>query len=532
MEGEKEEQLHKEGSVNIKPLDGPASCDQSSDCSPSSGPTGLLSLPWEMVTHIASHLPAQCVITVLPKVCHALRNVGKDNTAWQIRAHRLTGSRAIFPVGPKEDFNWPQACLEMERLITLWTDQTLFVAQQSREQVDERERQGAVLEAGEVGGVDRIGGAAQEVAYGANEGLEVALEGDNQEILGDQQEGAAALINEEIHLRQDDMNPEENIDQRLLGNEQLSEKETKPGRCASPSPALECITLPSDHIGLVTSALLVGGEGKICVTASQDWNVKLWDLDAGPSGAQLHSLVGQGLSSSHNRGWVWCLASQGPVLASGGFDNTVRLWDIPTGGAERGLIKTKSHVLCLSFKNNVLLTGTHNGKITMYDPRAATPLVKSLAIHNNAVMCLAADDQYIISGSEDSTVAVYDCRAGKGLKKIRLKFYPRSLSYCGSEVWAGDSKGMLHSFSMQAGTFKVLSQFDVAHTAMITGIHLSPGSLYTCSMDKTLKVHIPCSPPRTLCTMQYQTKANGLSVEAGVLAVASGDSCVIWRPRK
>uniref|UniRef100_A0AAV2KEV2 F-box domain-containing protein n=1 Tax=Knipowitschia caucasica TaxID=637954 RepID=A0AAV2KEV2_KNICA len=460
MEGEKEEQLHKEGSVNIKPLDGPASCDQSSDCSPSSGPTGLLSLPWEMVTHIASHLPAQCVITVLPKVCHALRNVGKDNTAWQIRAHRLTGSRAIFPVGPKEDFNWPQACLEMERLITLWTDQTLFVAQQSREQVDERERQGAVLEAGEVGGVDRIGGAAQEVAYGANEGLEVALEGDNQEILGDQQEGAAALINEEIHLRQDDMNPEENIDQRLLGNEQLSEKETKPGRCASPSPALECITLPSDHIGLVTSALLVGG------------------------------------------------------------------------GAERGLIKTKSHVLCLSFKNNVLLTGTHNGKITMYDPRAATPLVKSLAIHNNAVMCLAADDQYIISGSEDSTVAVYDCRAGKGLKKIRLKFYPRSLSYCGSEVWAGDSKGMLHSFSMQAGTFKVLSQFDVAHTAMITGIHLSPGSLYTCSMDKTLKVHIPCSPPRTLCTMQYQTKANGLSVEAGVLAVASGDSCVIWRPRK
>lgn len=36
--------------------------------SPSAGGSGLLSLPWEMVSHIASHLPAQCVITVLPKV--------------------------------------------------------------------------------------------------------------------------------------------------------------------------------------------------------------------------------------------------------------------------------------------------------------------------------------------------------------------------------------------------------------------------------------------------------------------------------
>lgn len=36
--------------------------------SPSAETSGLLSLPWEVVTHIASHLPAHCVITVLPKV--------------------------------------------------------------------------------------------------------------------------------------------------------------------------------------------------------------------------------------------------------------------------------------------------------------------------------------------------------------------------------------------------------------------------------------------------------------------------------
>lgn len=107
------------------------------------------------------------------------------------------------------------------------------------------------------------------------------------------------------------------------------------------------------------------------------------------------------------------------------------------------------------------------------------------------------------------------------------------MSYSGSEVWAGDSRGMLHSFSMQSGTLKALSQFDVGHTAMVTGIHRSPGSLYTCSSDKTVKVHIPCSPPRTLCTLQSQVGVNGLSVEAGVLAVASGETFIeVWRPRK
>ncbi|XP_042337433.1 F-box/WD repeat-containing protein 9-like [Plectropomus leopardus] len=164
---------------------------------------------------------------------------------------------------------------------------------------------------------------------------------------------------------------------------------------------------------------------------------------------------------------------------------------------------------------------------------AAEPLVKSLRLHGNAVMCLAADDKYIISGSKDCTVAVYDRRAGKGLKKLRLSSYLLSMSYSGCEVWAGDNSGMLHSFSMQAGSLKPLSQFDVGHTALVTGIHRSPGSLYTCSSDRTVKVHIPCAPPRTLCTLNHQAGVNGLSVEAGVLAVASGDASVeIWRPRK
>ncbi|KAM3863856.1 F-box/WD repeat-containing protein 9 [Diretmus argenteus] len=540
--------------------------------SPSAEGSGLLSLPWEMVTHIASHLPAQCVITVLPKVCHVLGNLGKDSTAWQLRARRLTGSRAGFPVGPKEDFDWPNACLEMEQLITCWAGQA-DLAKQAQGDESERGREGQQHRAGEDGELDNegqedgredvvegVGVAAQEVAFGVDEVMELALDGEDgdiqQNVGGDvlvrvreeleerPEEAAAALMLRERGQRAmvdvvdgregafDQIDHQEDLaDPRHLGDRGEVDRGQSP-RSPSPPPALERMILPSGHIAQVNSVLLVGNEGTVCATGSRDWNVKLWDLQVGSSGTLLHTLGGQGHFSTH-RGWVWCLAYRGPLLASGGFDSTVRLWDLEAGGAERGLIRARAAVLCLSCQTDVLLAGTFDKRISMYDTRVAEPLVKSLRLHSNAVMCLAADDNYIISGSKDCTVAVYDRRAGKPLKKLRLSSYLLSMSYSGSEVWAGDNRGMLHAFSMQAGVLKLLSQFDVGHTSLITGIHRSPGSLYTCSSDRTVKVHLPSAPPRTLCTLHHQDGVNGLSVEAGVLAVASGDMCVeVWRPRR
>lgn len=125
----------------------------------------------------------------------------------------------------------------------------------------------------------------------------------------------------------------------------------------------------------------------------------------------------------------------------------------------------------------------------------------------------------------------------------QLNSYLLCMSYSDGEVWAGDITGKLHSFSMRDGTLKAMSQIDVGHTALITGIHRSPGGLYTCSSDRTVKVlfgtffsfflllhccisgcffsllpptvfqvHIPCGPPRTLCTLQHHVAVLGVSI--------------------
>ncbi|KTG03442.1 hypothetical protein cypCar_00029307 [Cyprinus carpio] len=323
--------------LNLEP---PVSAVETSP-SPSSNGTGLLSLPWEIVTQIASHLPAQCVINVLPQVCQTLGKLGEDRLALQLRAQKLSGPAASFPVGPKEDFDWSKACLEMEQLIGCWTGH------------------------------------------------------ENQ---AERQEEAAGGVNSE--------------------------------------------------------------------------NLVDMQLDV--------------------------------------------------------------------------------------DLNAADPLVKSLHLHGDAVLCLAADDQYILSGSKDRTVALFDRRAGKLLQKVKLSSYLLSLSYSGREVWAGDNRGLAHTFSMHNSSLTPVSQFTV-HRSLVTGVHYSPGALYTCSSDRTIKasllsvkkslgdlypslsaahisywmqVHLPCAPPKTLCTLHHQAGVNGLSIEGGTLAIASGDMNVeVWRHR-
>ncbi|XP_036446082.1 F-box/WD repeat-containing protein 9 isoform X6 [Colossoma macropomum] len=438
----------------------------------SPSPSGLLSLPWEMVARIASHLPAQCVINVLPQVCRALGEVGEDTSAWQLRAHRLTGPKTSFPVGPRDNFDWPTACLEMEQLIERWARQEEWAACQRVAQVQEAEGEQEIEEIPEQDGADEEGEEAAGAVNGAAH--EAVIEPDrpqaSQEDVEDRpvrhregevrDDNAAPIIRDEGRengiaggVAEDGQNyqnhPEGGGGDRRQDNDNLEDMmyeaadegavtDPPPARSPSPPPALEHITLPSGHIADVNSVLLVGGEGAVCASGSRDRNVNLWDLRRGPRGVLLRTLGGRGLYSTH-RGWVWCLAASGPLLASGSFDSTVRLWDLEAGGAERGLIRGRAAVLCLSCQADTLLAGSHDQKVSIYDTRAAEPLVKSLRLHGDAVLCLASDEQYILSGSKDNTVAVFDRRAGRLLKKVQLSVEAGVLAIASGdmnvEVW-------------------------------------------------------------------------------------------------
>ncbi|XP_073174991.1 F-box/WD repeat-containing protein 9-like isoform X5 [Lepidochelys kempii] len=292
----------------------------------------------------------------------------------------------------------------------------------------------------------------------------------------------------------------------------------------------EYFSLANGHFSSINSVLLLQG-GALCVSGSLDRNVDLWDLrELGQSPDKvLVKALGTERNGTH-KGWVWSLASRDNKVCSGSWDSTVKLWDIEANGQQFGEISGKAPVLCLSYLPDILVTGTYDKKVTVYDLRASHAPLKSCKLHSSAVLSLVADEHFIISGSKDQTLVVFDRRANSVLQRLQLESYLLSMSYQGTQLWAGDNQGRLYVFENRGGSFQRIRYFDVGHRSQITGVWHSLGTLYTTSTDKTLRIHVPTDPPRTICSQTHNNVLNGVSAEGNIVVAASGGlSLEIWR---
>jgi WD40 repeat protein/uncharacterized caspase-like protein len=163
------------------------------------------------------------------------------------------------------------------------------------------------------------------------------------------------------------------------------------------------------HQGKITS-LAFSASGQLA-SASEDKTVRLWNP---ADGSLIHTLQG------HQDGVTRVMFSpNGELLASGSYDNTVKLWR--DGTLLQTLAGHRLAVAAIAFSpdGQTLATGSWDNTITLWRVSDGT-LLQTLTGHQDGVTSLAfsPDGHTLASGSADQTIKLWNSQHGTLIKTL------------------------------------------------------------------------------------------------------------------
>lgn len=158
------------------------------------------------------------------------------------------------------------------------------------------------------------------------------------------------------------------------------------------------------------------------VSASSDVTVKAWRPYA--EDGNIAQTIG-----AHSD-YVKCLTSPGPAanwVASGGLDHKICLWDLNGGGQslEINVSKvegvTKGSVYALCAKGSIIASGGPESAVRLWDPKSGKLITKFVGHTDNVRSILMSEDgSTLMSASSDQTVKVWSTAAGRCMHTLTM----------------------------------------------------------------------------------------------------------------
>ncbi len=141
------------------------------------------------------------------------------------------------------------------------------------------------------------------------------------------------------------------------------------------SDYVKCLASPSVHSDWVASGGL-------------DHKIKVWDLNGG--GEKLHINIGEHESSA--KGSVYALSVRGSIMASGGPESIVRLWDPKSGKRITNFVGHTDNVrdILINEESNTVMTASSDQTIKVWSITAGR-CMHTLTMHNDSVWSLYSD---------------------------------------------------------------------------------------------------------------------------------------------
>ncbi|MEG4575479.1 serine/threonine-protein kinase [Microcoleus sp. N3A4] len=173
-------------------------------------------------------------------------------------------------------------------------------------------------------------------------------------------------------------------------------------------PSSQFLQRSLDNVGSV-NALALSPNGQTLVSASFG-TIRIWNVTTG-------RLV-RTLNSVHSKKSVKTLAvsPDNSILASGGGDNNVILWDLKTGRRMRTIPAHKAVVNAIAFSSDgqTLASGSDDKTVRLWNVKTGSRL-RTLSGHAGGVnaIALSRDGQTLASGSDDKTVRLWNLGTGE-----------------------------------------------------------------------------------------------------------------------
>ncbi len=311
--------------------------------------------------------------------------------------------------------------------------------------------------------------------------------------------------------------------------------------------------------------------GKLLASASPDWTVKLWDVDA--------SQESRALPIQSDRVLGAAFSPDGRCITDVALDGTVRRWEVKNGQLldrwEADLERPRA--VAFSIDGRLLASAGRRGSIRCYD--LTTKSVQRVFQHGAPARAVAfsPDGQRLASGGDDGIVKVWDMAGGRLLftctghsGPVRaVAFSPDGVSLAsgsldGARLWSAATGEVLAPLAEETprvvalafspeGRLAVaqmggnITVWDcasrlrraamVGHSAMVWGLAFTPDGkrLASASRDMTVKLWDTASGQETLTFRGFTSEVSSVafSSEANCLVTADqGGSVRLWEAER